>query len=290
MNVFQKENITILITDSGIGGLSVASLLYNKMKSYNSYKKVNIVYCDARKNKKNGYNAIEDSNQKIKLFSDRLTKMYKKINPDIIFIACNTLSILYNKTDFFKKYSVPVIDIFSTGCNSIFNYLNNTDNNVFIMGTRTTINENAYKKYLIDMGVDQNKIINQMSPNLAKYIESYGIDDWALNCNLDWLVNRMMQKKKENWDKFAISLNCTHYIYVIDKIKQLFKKNHNIDVDIICPNINMCDVFEQYVIKDRYHSIVNFKICNNFEYNHNGIKRFKRFLTDHKYMEFLKFF
>lgn len=266
----------MLVTDSGIGGLSVASMLYDKMRQINSFENVDIIYCDSRENKQYGYNAISDTNKRISVFSDRLKHMYKMFKPDIIFIACNTLSILYNKTDFYKKYNVPVIDIFNIGADIIFNYLKSSDeNNVFILGTKTTINDNNYKNYLVNLGIEEARIINQMSPNLAKYIESSDINSDTLDENISWLVNRMIEKSKDLAGKFAVSLNCTHYIYVARKIKDEFLK-HDVDVDIICPNIEMCNVLDKYLIKDRYVSDVNFYICNNFKYNINGLKRVKR--------------
>lgn len=274
MNIFDKKDLKILITDSGIGGFSVASILYDILYKNRSYCNVDIVYSDARERKSFRYNEIADKNERIKIFSNRLDFLNDIFKPDIIFIACNTLSILYNKTKFYKKTNIPVIDIFDSGIKAITKHLvNKPDNNVFILGTRTTINDNNYKNELVNLGFEDYRIINQMCPSLSKYIETSCNEDYDLNPNIDWLVNRMIEKKHKNWDNFAISLNCTHYIYVIDKFLRVFKEKGYYP-NFICPNIDMCNIFDDYQIVNRFSKTnINFQICNNFNYNENGMKR-----------------
>lgn len=274
MNIFEKENLKILITDSGIGGFSVASILHDILIKNKSYNNVDIVYCDARENKSFRYNEIADIEERIKIFSNRLKSLNEIFKPDVIFIACNTLSILYNKTDFYKQAKIPVIDIFDAGVKAMVKYLTiNSENNLFILGTRTTINDNNYKKELVGLGFEENRIINQMCPSLSKYIEISCNDDYDLNPNIEWLVNRMIEKKHQNWNNFSISLNCTHYIYVVDKFLNFFK-DKGFEPSFICPNIDMCDIFNKYQFKNRFSSTnIDFKICNNFDYNENGMRR-----------------
>lgn len=274
MNIFNNKNLKVLVTDSGIGGLSVASILYNIFQKNKSYFNVNIVYCDARENKSFRYNEIADKTERIKVFSNRLSNLKKMFNPDIIFIACNTLSILYNQTNFYKSQNIPVIDIFSIGIQSIVKYLiENPEDNLFILGTRTTINDNNYKKDLINFGFENERIINQMCPNLSKYIETTCNNNFDLDQNIEWLVNRMIEKGNNNLKNFALSLNCTHYIYVLDKFLACFK-NKGYSPNFICPNIDMCEIFNKYELKNRFiKTNVDFKIYNNFNYNQNGLNR-----------------
>ena len=90
----------------------------------------------------------------------------------------------------------------------------NNGNGLFILGTKTTIGENYYKNNLIDIGFDKSNIVNQLCPNLAKHIEQKHIyGDYFLDRNVHWLVNRIKEKKPKHFDKYTVSLNCTHYIY-----------------------------------------------------------------------------
>lgn len=221
-NVFDKKQITILVTDSGIGGLSVANDLYRFFLNNSYYKEVNIVYADSRINNI-GYNSLETTKEKIDLFSKKLFQLDKKIKPDIIFIACNTLSVILNQTDFYKKNKKPIIDILNCSLNLMQKALNE-NYGLFILGTKTTIEENFYKKTLINMGYDEKNIVNQLCPSLSKHIEQIHWNRLGMENNVHWLTNRIMEKKPNDFNDFAISFNCTHYYYAVKEFKKCFKE------------------------------------------------------------------
>lgn len=243
-SIFEKQNITILVTDSGIGGITVANDLYYFFQNNSYYKNVKIVFADCR-NGNIGYNEIDDINKKIKIFSEQLFQLDKKINPDIIFIACNTLSILLNKTQFYFLNHKPIIDICGTSIDLMSKSLNHNDG-LFILGTKTTIGQNYYKNTLIDMGFDKKNIVNQLCPNLARYIENSRYEMFFLQQNVKWLANRIKEKKPEHFKNYAISLNCTHYFYAIKYFKKYFSKIDQ-SPQIICPNFQMKNVFTNYL-------------------------------------------
>lgn len=271
----QKDKITILVTDSGIGGVSVANYLYDFFLTNKYYSQVNIVYSDSRINNI-GYNSIQTQQEKIKIFSKRMFFLKRKINPDIIFVACNTLSVILNKTKFYKQCEIPIIDILQTSLQQMSNVLNK-DKLLFILGTKTTIQTNYYKKLLIEYGYDKSKIINQLCPNLAHHIESS--DDYDLNKNITWLVNRIIEKKGNSQiRKFGISFNCTHYFFVMKKFIKQFKNHGYNHIDFICPNKQMTDKFTQLLQIDR------FNYCNV------NIKRFSFKLNNEKKKRIRKFF
>lgn len=253
MNIFQKDRIRILVTDSGIGGLSVVNDLYDFFQHNRYYKSVEICFADSRI-ENIGYNEIENINDKIKLFSDRLYYLDKKIKPDILFVACNTLSVIIKQTDFYYKCKYPIVDMLNSSINLLIKELMK-NRAVFILGTKTTISENYYKKYLIDCGFDRNMIINQLCPNLARYIEETHYSSWNMNYNVNWLVNRIISKKTEYCKKYTISLNCTHYYYAMkcfNETFRLYKEKPN----IICPNTEIKNVFTDQL------NIVNYNFCN----------------------------
>lgn len=239
--IFDKQHINILVTDSGVGGLSVADDLYNYFNNNHHYKSVNVIYSNCR-NGKDGYNAIQDVDIKIKMFSDKLFQLDKQLDVDIIFIACNTLSVLLNKTEFYKKCHKPIIDICGVSLNLMSKALNN-GNGLFILGTKTTIGENYYKNNLIDVGFDKTNIVNQLCPNLAKHIEQKHIyGDFFLDRNVRWLVNRIKEKKPKHFDKYTISFNCTHYYYALKYFKKYFKEIGE-QPQFICPNFELKNIF-----------------------------------------------
>lgn len=249
-NIFEKENITILVTDSGVGGISIANDLYYFFDENNYYRNVNIVYANCR-NGKNGYNAIEDVNMKIKMFSDKLFELDKILNPDIIFIACNTLSVLLNKTQFYANNTKPIIDICDISLKLMSDSLKRYDG-LFVLGTKTTIGENYYKNNLIDMGFDKNNIINQLCPNLAKYIQhSHGYGYINMVQNVRWLTNRIKEKKPKHFQKYAVSFNCTHYFYAMKYFRKYFTQIDEEPI-FICPNFELKNSFVKYLCIDKF--------------------------------------
>ena len=281
-SIFEKQFITILITDSGIGGLSVANYLYQFFQKNHYYKNVSIIYADSRQNKK-GYNSFENKQQKIQCFSNRLFYLQQKIEPDIIVIACNTLSILLHETIFFKKCNVPIVDMINASLNSMIECLAKNQL-LFITGTKTTIQQNYYKKSLIDYGFDKKLIINQMCPNLAKYIQASDETEYFIKQNVKWLVNRIIQKKNnDDIKQFSVSFNCTHYFYVVKLFKKYFEELGYDKINYICPNNRIVDYFKQYITEDRFiHSNVYFQM---FQYKLTKIqkKKIKRFLNFNKF-------
>lgn len=282
--VFEKNSITILVTDSGIGGISVANDLYSFFENNHYYYNVDIVYADCR-NGQHGYNQIDNLQEKIKLFSDKLFELDNKIKPDIIFIACNTLSVLLNKTLFYAVCEKPIIDICNISLNLMSKTLQN-GNGLFILGTKTTIGENYYKNNLIDIGFNKENIVNQLCPNLAKYIERSYIDGtFCMKQNIKWLTNRIKQKKPKHFNNYTISLNCTHYYYALKYFKQYFNEIGECP-QIICPNFELKKVFTDYLVIYNYNKTT----VNYFVYKPNATEKYMKkisFFAKNKILYFL---
>lgn len=277
-----KNKITILVTDSGIGGISVANYLFQFFQTNRYYERVDIVYADGRVNKK-GYNSYENDQDKIKAFSSRMFQLANAIKPDVIFLACNTLSLILNKTEFYSTNKIPIVDILNCSLNLMIDSLRRNDM-LFILGTKTTINLNYYKKSLLQYGYSDKKIINQMCPNLAKYIQASDHTQYFLDTNIQWLTNRIIEKKNnDKIKKFAISFNCTHYLYVINRFKKQFQKNGYSQIEYICPNKNMINSFTNlleifnYANTDVHFSFYDYKLSKIQR------KKIKAFLNYNKF-------
>lgn len=261
----EKNKIRILVTDSGIGGLSVVNDLYNFFQTNKYYQSVDIFFADSRFDNIN-YNELDNLKDKIYLFDKQLNFLNKELKPDILFIACNTLSVIIKYSDFYKKYSFPIIDITDISMNLLIHELMK-DRHVFILGTKTTISENYYKNCLINYGFDKKLIVNQLCPNLARYIEESYQDKYNLKHNVDWLVHRIISKKSQNCSKYTVSFNCTHYYYSVKLFKKIFN-TCNETPDFICPNIFMKNSFTDLLSIDRY------SFCNT------NVSIFKKHFTD----------
>jgi glutamate racemase len=232
-----KNNIRIIVTDSGLGGLSVAAEAEEKLSHSGLFEKVEIIFFNAYAGEGLGYNEIESDRKKIKIFDNALKSMEQNFHPDIILIACNTLSVIYDKTEFFKNTSIPVVGIVEFGVNLIEEKLKeNEDGAVILLGTPTTINAGTHKKKLISKGINKERIISQPCKNLESEIQRNPKGEKTEELISEYIV-QSMQKSRSPYKKFYACLCCTHYGYAVE----LFRKNLPENSEVLNPNQTMAE-------------------------------------------------
>ena len=246
------KTIKIVVTDSGLGGLSVAEDIYHKIKDTKIYDKVDIIFANALFDANSGYNRLTDRNEKIRIFNEALYGIEKNFNPDYIFVACNTLSVLYNKTEFSKNTDAKVITIVDYGVNLIDeNLRKNNNSNVIIFGTKTTINGNTYGKLLINRKYNKDRIVSQACPELQEYIEKDPKGEETFNLISKYVGPAINKLNNPENDLYA-SLNCTHYGYSDDLWEKAFNQ-HNIKLKgLLNPNSKMAAVLFTNTNKKRH--------------------------------------
>ena len=106
-----RQHLKVLVTDSGLGGLSVCGDLERKALARKAFESVEIVFCNALPEANLGYNNLDTPQRKARVFSDALGGMVKWYEPDIVLIACNTLSVVYPDTDISRTLKMPVVGI-----------------------------------------------------------------------------------------------------------------------------------------------------------------------------------
>ena len=137
---FAKEEVTILVTDSGLGGLSVAADIAQRLPESGVFRSVRIVFFNALFHNKSGYNSLDSEKRKAQIFDRALNAMNKKYHPDLLLIACNTLSIVYENTRFIRKPKFPVVGIVKTGVDAIARRFDaHPDETAILFATKTTI-------------------------------------------------------------------------------------------------------------------------------------------------------
>lgn len=165
----------ILLTDSGLGGLSVCADILQKIKtlSNQSFNKLEIKYVNAVPKTHGGYNLMESLGEQIETFNRFLMNVSKKYTPDAIYIVCNSLSAIYSKTDFSKTTLIPVEGIIQIGLDLLVDsYNKKCDSGVIILAADTTIKEDIYANQLIDIGIPRKHIVSQACTDLANTISS----------------------------------------------------------------------------------------------------------------------
>jgi glutamate racemase len=238
--LYPSENIKILVTDSGLGGLSVFADIFKKLTLKSPYSKVQLVFVDALFDANSGYNKLKTNQEKVDIFNQALLGFEKRFAPDIIFIACNTLSVLYEETAFSKKTKTEVVGIVEDGVDIIFKQMSKDENSqVIIFATETTINSENHKKALIAKGINKSRIFTKACPNLQSLIEKnpHGVETKDL---IDKYVTEILTEIPETSDLY-ISLNCTHYGYAQQLWQEVFASKNIQLKGILDPNNQMAN-------------------------------------------------
>jgi glutamate racemase len=270
---FKKDSVTILITDSGLGGMSVCADIENKMQKYKIFRKVKLVFFNAQPKSDTGYNRMKSRDRKIHVFDNVLDGMVKWYNPDIILVACNTLSVLYAETNFSKKTNIPVVSIVNFGVDMIFDKLkNDPESRAIIFGTETTIAANSHKKLLISMGIDSERIVTQPCKDLAGEIESDSRSEAVKNLVGEYskqAVSNLIDKDK----KLYAGLCCTHYGYCSDIFTGKIKEQGIKEVQILDPNYMMSDFVFPGELKNRNSEVkIDIEIVSRIKISPDEIK------------------
>lgn len=262
MEIYNKNHLKIIITDSGLGGLSVQALLDNELRKRKIGSDVELIYYNSLAHHDYGYNTILEYDEKVRVFDSAISGMLK-FNPDIILIACNTLSVLYFETEISKLIKIPVIGIVDLGVELIMEEIKRVDeSNIILFGTGTTINSNQHKNKLLSRGIISEQIISQACEFLESEIQLDPKSEQVKNLIEKYVDAAFGKIQKDIENTFAV-LCCTHYSYSIDIFQKTLNKKLGKNVFILNPNKKMADtVANGFKIIEK----VNFRI-NNLVYS-----------------------
>jgi glutamate racemase len=209
-----KADVTIVVTDSGLGGLSVAAELAARLPGSGSFRSARIVFVNALLDDAIGYNDLTFDSDKLRVFDAALDAMEKRYRPDLILVACNTLSVLYGRTEHAKEGATPVHEIVGLGAGQIARQMAATPGGTAVVfATRTTIESEAHKQLLVQQGIAGNHVVGQACHRLAGAIER-GADSEETANYVRTFVGEALSRLPEDHGPLVVSLNCTHYGYV----------------------------------------------------------------------------
>jgi len=231
----------IVITDSGLGGLDVAAKLYEKLLKKQNIGPIEIVFANALPETNQGYNKLPDPDSKAAVFNRVLFGIRKFYSPNLIGIACNTLSAVTHLTDYYKSFSDKIINIIDIGISRFTaSYPDFKESNVLIFGTETTIHSSEYQNRLVKLGAAKENITAQMCPNLASEIER-GYQSGKTADNIRTCVNNALSKIQYKIKKTYCILGCTHYGYAESQFKNNLLEAGLSDIEFINPNDYLVD-------------------------------------------------
>jgi len=246
---FQKDTVVILVTDSGLGGLSVAANIAQRMESHGIFRSTQVVFFNAQPSREQGYNSMKTSEEKIAVFNNALEAMVSNFNPDVILIACNTLSVIYDYTEFSKTSTIPVIGVVEAGV-KLMGEANQVNKNasILLFATTTTVYQDTHRKGLAELGVDTNQVITQSCPKLAGAIER-GTHSSETDSLVELYTKNAISNLSDAEKDVLVSLNCTHYPYIKELFEEKIEAQGLNVIAVLDPNPYMADLLfpRQYI-------------------------------------------
>lgn len=230
----------ILITDSGVGGLSVVAYAERFVRIEGFTEPVRLTFANAAPENDYGYNSMPTREEKLQTFDRFLRNVTKQFAPDSIYVACNTLSVLLHDTPYFREAAIPVKGIVETGASLVRHEMNADPRSVaIIFGTQTTIDAGTYPRLLQERGVDPSRIISQACPGLADTI-SEDREGAKTHAEIRHWVATAIAKMQRADAPVVACLACTHYGYRRDLFSAAFEEA-GITSTVINPNERAVD-------------------------------------------------
>ena len=257
--------ITIVVTDSGLGGLSIMAEAAARLKESGTYRRARLIFFNALFSNDGGYNSLPSRAEKIRVFGNVLRSIEKRYSPDLILVACNTLSVLLPDTPSARSARAPIRGIVEPGATLLAAaWKRSPSASVLLFGTETTIAEGAHRARLVALGVPGDKIVAQACPELASYIEDAPAgENTALL--ISSYVDEALARLPAPPPPVLAGLVCTHYGYAATLWTAAFAEK-KIDVrGILDPNGSLAEAvvpagaarrFDQTVIEARVVSMV----------------------------------
>lgn len=242
------EVLRVVVIDSGFGGLSVCREIEREATKNACGASIQIIYMNAAVQVGLGYNNLKCYDDKITLFNETLLKT-TRFKPDIIMVACNTLSVLLFDTPFMSYQHPPVISIVGFGTKIALDNLKHSGKaTAIVFGTETTITSQAHKSVLINGGFSDENVICTPCPNLQQMIEREK-DKKLYSYIFKFVKTAVEYKNIQNCELPILALLCcTHYGYKDKLFLEAFREL-GLDgrVKIIDPNKSMA----QWLIREQ---------------------------------------
>jgi len=214
----------ILITDSGVGGLSVVAYAERFVRTQGFTEPVRLTFANAAPANDYGYNSMPSREVKIETFDRFLRNVTERFASDMIYVACNTLSVLL------PEVTVPAKGIIETGERRLRDALS-PDAVALIFATQTTTDADTYPRLLREHGIDAARIVSQACPGLADTI-SEDREGSRTRVEIQRWVDIAKAKMPQSDAPIVACLACTHYGYR----KDFFAAALGDDATVIDPN------------------------------------------------------
>ncbi len=226
----------VAITDSGVGGLSVCAALEAALARRPPSDDLEVLYLNAALEDDYAYNSMATRREQLLTFDAFLDGATRHYAPDLMFIACNTLSVLFEDPHYARHDRFPILGIVDTGVAELLAALDREpDTGVIVFATPITVAGNTYRDRLVAAGVAPERIVQQACPGLPDAISNdvTGAQAAAL---LDTFVPAALDAFAHRPSRVLAFLGCTHFGYQADRFRARLEAG-GVDATVIDPNI-----------------------------------------------------
>ena len=232
-----KNKQRIIVCDSGLGGLNIASVYFSPERSREK-DECEIIYFNAFPDHKTGFNDLSSAGQE-KMLKNVLKGM-EKFSPEKCLIACNTVSIILERLLKYYTPSFPVQGIVDTALDAMKDFLleKAPSSHILILGTASTVKSQVYSSRLAEMGIDEGRIHSLACPGVAKALESGPATEKVRDLIFSFADTAPAMP---SGTKCALAFCCTHFAYAEEIWKEAFEKKWGYVPEIIDPNRFMAE-------------------------------------------------
>lgn len=219
-----------MITDSGLGGLSVCAALARRGGT-------RLTYVNAWPFEGRGYNDLPTTTERAAVF-DRVLACLATLAPDRILIACNTLSILYPRTAFSRETTLPVQGIIEAGVGLFAEAMRaQAESPLLLLGTRTTIESAVHCEALLSLGFPPSRILGVPCHGLAAAIEQDPSGPRVAALLADCAA--AVRQAGPAGSPVLVGLCCTHYAYIGARIRAVLEQALARPIALLDPNARL---------------------------------------------------
>lgn len=234
------ESPTILVTDSGLGGLSVLADLEAGFRAARPFRSATLVFANALPDTARTYNEMATKEEKVETFDRALDGMVAAYRPDLVLVACNTLSVLYPATRFAARGRVPVVGIVDAGAEALAERLRAEPGAVaLLLGTPTTIAAGSHARALAARGAAPERIVGQACPGLETEIQADPAGDLVRGLIEAYAGQARDAVARLSPRRVVAGLCCSHYGYARRVFEEALPAELGVPVDVVDPNVEM---------------------------------------------------
>lgn len=239
----------IVVCDSGLGGLNVAAHFFSPRRA--AVEHCELIYFNAYPEAGRGFNTLPDDRARETQFR-KVLEGVARFEPDLCLVACNTLSIVWERLKAHWRPAFPVAGIIDAAVEAMTGALEREPGSaMLILGTKSTVASGLYPERLARRGVGAGRIRSLGCPGLATLLESDPGSPEVVT-RIAGYAGEARELFPDTPAKLQLALCCTHFGFAAPLWRREFARVFGIPVGIVDPNDRFDGNFQAE--KFSYHS------------------------------------